>query len=173
MNLTFKGFLGAYCRELTGLGTTSLRRLCEAAAENAPRAAEPLFLLAVEEGRLPLLLKASKGTWMEGCYAHAARLLEGGDSLDSFLSDPATPERFRRVREAYEAKRNAIEADRRMAGLMRDRAVAAMGERGLTAYRIAKDLGLNLGNTYAYLGKGDATKVSLGTARRIMEHACS
>lgn len=172
MNLTFKGFLGAYCRQLTGLETTSLKRLCAAAATDAPRAAEPLFLLAAEEGRLPCLLKASRGTRLEEPYARAAQLLAEAGSVEHLLACEEAPERLRRVREAYEAARSGTQADRRISLLMRDKALAAMAEKGLTAYRIAKDLGLNLGNTYAFLGKGDATKVSLATARRIMERAC-
>ncbi len=48
-----------------------------------------------------------------------------------------------------------------------------MRERELTAYRICKDLDLNLGNIYAYLNRGDVAKVSRNTARRILEHASS
>ncbi|WP_080800429.1 hypothetical protein [Arabiibacter massiliensis] len=46
MNLTFRGFLRLYCRELSGLQTDSIKKLCESAATDAPRLAEPLFLEA-------------------------------------------------------------------------------------------------------------------------------
>ncbi len=55
--------------------------------------------------------------------------------------------------------------------LMRKATLDAMERRRLTAYRVCKTLGLNLGNVYAYLGKGDVSKVSRNTARRIMEYA--
>lgn len=55
--------------------------------------------------------------------------------------------------------------------LMRKATLDAMERRRLTAYRICKTLDLNLGNVYAYLGKGDISKVSRNTARRIMEYA--
>ncbi|MCI8340259.1 MAG: MFS transporter [Eggerthellaceae bacterium] len=54
---------------------------------------------------------------------------------------------------------------------MRKATLDAMERRRLTAYRVCKTLGLNLGNVYAYLGKGDVSKVSRNTARRIMEYA--
>ena len=171
MNLTFRGFLQQYCQELTGLQTTSLKKLCQAAATDAPRAAEPLFLLAVKEGRVPYLVRAAAGTPLESRYERWAGLLSASKSLDAMLDDPCTPLRLRKVRAAYESKRDAVLADRKISARMREKTLASMERRGLTAYRICSDLGLNLGNVYAYLGKGDVTKVSRNTARAIMEYA--
>ena len=56
---------------------------------------------------------------------------------------------------------------------MREKTLDAIESGGLTVYRLCKDLDLNQGNVYAYLGKGDASKVSRATARRLMEHAQS
>jgi predicted transcriptional regulator len=53
---------------------------------------------------------------------------------------------------------------------MRPRIVEALARRGITRYRLCKDLGLNPGNVYAYLA-GDDTKVSKETARRILGYA--
>lgn len=171
MNLTFRGFLQQYCQELTGLQTTSLKRLCHAAATDAPRAVEPLFLLAVKEGRVPYLRKAAAGTPLEAKYEQWAALLAKHGSLDSMLDDSEAPQRLRKVYAAYKGKRDAIDADRRIIAQMRKKTLAAMKPQRLTTYRICQDLGLNLGNVYAYLGKGDVTKVSRDTARAIMERA--
>ena len=171
MNLTFKGFLRQYCRELSGLDTDSLKKLCAAAVTDAPRLAEPLFLLAAEEGRLDYLMKAAKGTSLEATYARNAQSLRQAGSMAALLESEEAPERLRKVRRAFEARREAGKADRRIIELMRKATLDAMKRRRLTAYRVCKTLGLNLGNVYAYLGKGDVSKVSRNTARRIMEYA--
>ena len=54
---------------------------------------------------------------------------------------------------------------------MRKKTLDALHTNNVSIYRLCKDLGLNLGNVYAYLSKGDATKVSRDTARTIMEYA--
>lgn len=171
MNLTYRGFLRGYCRELTGLDTDSMRKLSAAVASDAPHAAEALFLFACEQGRLDLLLEASSGAWMEPLYRESASRLASLGAVEGFLDDAATPERFRKVRDAYLAKARGAEADRRVIALMRERTLAAIRESGVTVYRLCADLGLNQGNVYAYLNKGDLAKVSRATARRLMARA--
>ena len=51
MNLTFEGFLKGYCRELSGQQSLSFRKLVKQATTVAPRVAEPLFLLALAQGK--------------------------------------------------------------------------------------------------------------------------
>lgn len=172
MNITYKGFLRLYCRELTGLSTDSLRKLCSAANDYAPHAAEAVFLFALEQGKVEHLLAVSRGTWMEQLYGEAAARASLLGGAEAFLQDEGTPERFRKVRSAYEANRTKINSDRRVIGLMREKTLSAIEGGGLTVYGICKDLNLNQGNVYAYL-KGDLTKVSRVTARRLMAHAQS
>ena len=172
MRRTFEGFLKAYCAELAGRQTVSLRTLCAYADGPAPRVAEPLFLLALEEGKLDLLLSRCAGTWMEHDYralAPTARQFAG--DARAFLEAGGTPQRYAKVLDAFRARTGAKEADRRVTALMREKTNAALEARGITRYQLCKDLGLNMGNVYAYLGNGDATKVSRDTARRIMEYA--
>ena len=55
---------------------------------------------------------------------------------------------------------------------MRERTLGALREGpadGVSAYAICRELGLNKGNFYAYLNKGDLTKVSRSTARAILQ----
>ena len=172
MRLTFKGFLHSYCQELAGVRTSSIKKLCAAATDAAPRTAEPLFLYAMEEGRLALLLKYSTGTWMHDDYRSLARLA-GPYETDArrFAEECALPERYAAVLSAFRAHAGSVEADRRVIGLMRGKTIEALAASGTTAYRLCKDLGLNMGNVYAYLNKGDVTKVSRDTARRILAYS--
>ena len=56
MRLTFRGWLLSYCQELTGLKTTSVKKLVSAVEESAPHASAAVFLLAVEARRVADLI---------------------------------------------------------------------------------------------------------------------
>ena len=68
MNLTFEGFLKGYCRELSGQQSLSFRKLVKQATTVAPRVAEPLFLLALAQGKAEYVLGLSEGLWMEEAF---------------------------------------------------------------------------------------------------------
>ena len=170
MNLTFKGFLKAYCAEVTGVEATSLKRLCAACSSKAPAAAEAVMVFAAMQGKTEYLLKLAANTWMEEMYSAAAQEIKKCDNVEEWLCTESAPQRFRKVWLAYTAKKNAASSDRRVILLMREKTLTAMEAASITTYRLCKNLGLNLGNVYAYLGKGDSTKVSRATARRIMDY---
>ncbi len=173
MNLTLTGFLRKYCRELTGLDTGNLRKLCAAAATSQPGAAEAVMLFAAVQGKSEYLFSLAEGTNLERPYAVACEDMSRFDDIESWLKSGSAPSRYEKVWSAYLSEKGAIGNDRRVILLMRDKTMEAMEAAGVTAYRLCKELGLNLGNVYAYLGKGDATKVSRSTARRLMECALS
>lgn len=168
MNRTFRGFLERYCRELSGLETSSLRRLVAAADENA-RLIEPLFAFAVAEGKLDHLLRISKGKWYDEEYQHLASLLSEEPSLEALLASGKVPQRYAAVLDAYRAQGDILAADRRMNGLMREKIMRALKQKGMKRYQLCRDLGLNFGNVYAYLA-GDDSKVSNVTARRMLRY---
>lgn len=171
MNLTFKGFLRGYCRELTGRQTDNLKTLCRSVAVESPAAAEAVMVFAAVQGKSGYLVNLSQGTWMESGYRTFAAEAAQWPSLEQYLASSSAPERYRKVWNAYKSKKTAIESDRRIISLMRPKTLEAMSKSGVTAYRLCKDLNLNLGNVYAYLGKGDATKVSKSTARKLMNRS--
>lgn len=173
MNLTFQGFLRGYCRELTGLQTSSLRKLSAAVATDAPAAAEALMAFAAVQGKADYLARLSEGTWMEGDYRQRAAEIGQASDISGYLASAEAPARYQKVWNAYLAKRDAAVADRRAIELMREKTLSALEETGTTVYRLCIDLGLNLGNIYSYLHGGNVMKVSRATARRIMDHACS
>ena len=171
MNLTFKGFLKQYCQELAGEETTSLKRLAERAASDVPRVAEPLLLFAAKQDKIDYLKRLSAGTWLEVEFDSAsAEIPKDGGSLEDALERGDLPPRYEQVWHAYIARRHAVDADRRVIGLMREIINDAMARSGATCYRVSKELGLNQGNVYAYLHGGDNSKVSRATARRIYRH---
>ncbi len=86
MNLTFEGFLKGYCRELSGQRSLSFRKLVKLAMTDAPRVAEPLFLLALAQGKAEYVLGLSEGSWMEEGYRDVFSLYGQADSLASLCA---------------------------------------------------------------------------------------
>ncbi len=171
MNLTFKGFLREYCRELTGLQTDDLRRLVYSCANASPAAAEAVMVFAAVQGKATYAASLAKGTWMEDSFKNFVNQIGETADVEAYLTTKAVPERYKKVLSAYHAKKYAIKADRRVISLMREPILAALEKSGTTIYSVCKQLKLNKGNVYAYLNKGDVSKVSRNTARRIMEFA--
>lgn len=172
MNLTFKGFLKLYCAELCQEKTSSLAKLSKHAANDAPRVAEPLFLLALAEGKIPYLLRLCKGSWMEEDFkALALASKEFGEDSAAFAQSPYAPSRYQKVFQAYNAKLHSSDAGRRINSLLKNRILAELKRSNRSIYQLCKDLSLNKGNVYAYLNKGDSSKVSKETAYRMLEYA--
>lgn len=171
MNLTFKGFLKAYCQELSGQSSLSFRRLVKLAEGDAPRVAEPMLLLAMCENKTDYVMELAQNTWMEERFNEVLKLYKAGEDVEHFAGSSELPSRFANVYRAYEAKKHTVHADRRLNKLMRKRTLEALSKSGQTCYRMCKELGLNKGNAYAYLNGGDDSKVSLATAKRMMEYA--
>jgi hypothetical protein len=172
MNLTFKGFLRGYCRELTGSDTDSLSRLFAKVQTTAPAAAEAVMVFAALQDKAGYLCRLASGTEFSPSYEGFRAQLSKYGTLEACLQAENTGERYRKVWQAWLAKRDAIVADRRVIALMRERTLEALQTTGVkSAYALCKELRLNKGNFYAYLNKGDATKVSRATARKIMQAA--
>ena len=171
MNLTLKGFLRGYCRELTGLQTDNLRKLLGAVLDNAPSAAEALMAFAAAQGKGGYLAQLAAGSQLEGEYRSFAQLCLTLGTAEAALQSEEAPPRFHKVWSAFLARRDAIQADRRIIALMREKTLAALASSGRTVYSLCGELGLNRGNVYAYLNAGDVTKVSRATAHRILEAA--
>ena len=170
MNLTFEGFLKGYCRELSGQQSLSFRKLVKQAMTVEPRVAEPLFLLALAQGKADYVLGLSEGSWMEEGYRGVLSLYGQTGSLASLCAEDKLSNRYANVWRAYRGVKEKPAADRRVNALMRKRTLEALKDSGVTRYGLCRALHLNKGNVYAYLA-GDDSKVSRETARRIMEYA--
>lgn len=169
MNLTFKGFLRGYVRRLTAVESDSLRKLFEATVNDAPSAAEALMTFAASQRKEAYLAELAKGTWLEDNYTFASNKISES-TLEAFLTAEDTPERYRKVLNAYKSKKESASRDRRVILLMRDKTLKALNAKGVSVAQVQKDLGLNKGNFYAYMNKGDASKISRDTARMVMNY---
>ncbi|MCR2035260.1 helix-turn-helix domain-containing protein [Adlercreutzia mucosicola] len=164
MSRSFKGFLQAYAQELTGCGTSSIKKLFEAVVGDSPRGAEALLLLALASGRADYLMRQADGTSFEAAYRTAlADLDRAGGILEKWLEQLPDQNRYRKVWNAWRSEATRLERDRRMLPGVRDAIDRVMAERGMTRAQACRLTGLNKGNFYAFM-KGDVAKLSRETA---------
>lgn len=169
--LTFRGFLTKYVRELSLEGTNDLAKLVrEACSENA-RLREPLLLYALFSGKEYLLLKASYHTVLYSSYFITLSQYDQS-SMEAELQRPdcqLSPE-YRKVWRSYESLKRHKDADDHTKELIRRKLLRLQAASGITNYRIYTALGLNPGNLNAWLKHGSAEKVSLDTARAALRY---
>jgi hypothetical protein len=167
--LTFKGFLLRYLATLAGKNTQSIAIFAGMANDN-PRLVEPLVIYTFVSGADPARLQASETARRE--YAKLQMYADSGDALACALADPEAPlpVGYRKVYDTYKYYASRTENDRYTIALMHKKIVRLSEAQGLPPYRVCKELELNSGNFYAFYRHGDATKLSLATARRVLEY---
>lgn len=169
--LTFKGFLAQYLKQLSAQNTNSLYKLAAEAAENNLRLREPLLLYAVFSEKQEVLLKAAKAPAL---HRHYAGLLSRytREELAVLLEEesPELAEGYHKVWRSFQSRKNRGRADDHTKELMRKKLKRLQEQKGVTNYRIYTDLGLNPGNLNAWLKHGNSAKISLGTAREALHY---
>lgn len=168
--LTFKGFLTRYVRGLSYQDTNSLYKLTQEAATSNPRLVEPLFLYALYTKNLEVLLRAAKHTSKFDVFASLADQYNETDMDALFENNSAElPDAFRKTWRSYQSIKNRTVSDNQTKDFMRRKIVRLQESKRITNYRIYKSLELNPGNVNAWLKTGASEKVSLETARRILQ----
>jgi hypothetical protein len=166
--LTFGGFLKQYVRELSGQDTLSICRLAAEAGHENPRLREPLELYAVFYGKADMLLRAAKGSWLNHNILHYSP-----EELSALLAGKTSqlPENYKKVYRSYLSVSSKKQSDDHTKALLQKRIRDLQKENHISNYRLYRELNLNPGNANAYLKHGDPGKVSLETARKLLEVA--
>ncbi len=169
--LTFRGFLSQYVKQLSEQETNSLYKLAAEASSDNPRLREPLFLFAVYTQKQDVLLCATKDAALHQAYS-AMVLRYTADTLTELMKSgsPELPAEYHKVWKSFMSRRNRVQADNHTKELMRQKVKRLQQKNGVTNYRIYTDLKLNPGNLNAWLKSGDCDKVSLDTARRALRY---
>ena len=172
--LTFVGFLRRYVRDLSISGTNSISKLSYEAARENSRLREPLLLYALFSGKEASLLRSAEGTTLEELYSSVLDRYSKEQMLHAFLTrDSGLPSAYHKVWRSYLAQKNRKDTDAQTKELMRQRILAMQADKGVSNYRIYKELNLNPGNINDWLKNGAGEKVSLATARRAFEYVNS
>ena len=169
--LTFRGFLSQYVRQLSEEGTNSLYKLAAEASSSNPRLREPLLLYAMYWRKQDILLQATKAPALQAEY-HRLVSLYTADKMAELLeqASPLLPAEYHKVWRSYQSRKNRAQADDRTKELMRQKVKRLQEKNGVTNYRIYTDLKLNPGNLNAWLKHGNSDKVSLETARKTLRY---
>jgi len=160
--LTFAGFLQSYVRALSGEDTLALPRLASL-SETEARLVEPLLLWATVTDRARRLNGLLKGRQALQQELQALVQLQSSGRLESELADADSSLRseYSKVWHSYTVRRDAASRDKELRLKVRERVLELESQKGVTRYRMAKDLGLNPGNLHAFMSLGDPTKLSL------------
>lgn len=169
--LTFKGFLTEYVRQLSKSNTNGLYKLAEEASHDNPRMREPLLLYALYSGKQNVLLRATKDQGLFDVYEKMISRYSPNQMTYMFETnaDILSPE-YHKVWRSFQAQKNRVQSEDHTKELMRQKVRRLQEQCGVSNYRIYTDLKLNPGNVNAWLKHGAAEKVSLDTARKTLRY---
>ena len=167
---SFEGFLVGYCADLTGVRTTSVKRLAEL-CEDFPRAEEPALLLAAALGRLGYMARCAEGKRVGERARALSDVIEGGASgLSAYLDGLDDADRLKKPYLSWLSERGRTDRDRRVSAAMAERTLSVIREAGLKRSQVAAAAGIDKGSFYAWLS-GAEGKVSRERARKAFEAA--
>lgn len=170
-HLTFKGYLDRYVPYLAGEYTRRASRLAEL-ARTSPRLRAPLVLWAVATDRTERLAWAlGEHTPLAEQLREVERMQARGELERTLQSDAGalSPE-YAKAWRSYVSRRDAGMRDAAVKSAARERALQLAASKGVTRYRLAKDLGLNQGNLHAFLVKGEMRTLSPAKAKALVKY---
>ena len=147
MSRRFEGFLLDYCRELTSLSTSSIKKLFAAVNDDSPRAGEPLLLLVIMQGREAYLMRQATGTSWEAPYAAFLEQYEEARlDLREFLSNLPDGNRYKKAYLAWMSQSTRLGRDRTTLANVAKAMSALIEEKEFTRAEACRKLKLDKGN---------------------------
>ena len=165
--LTFKRFLEVYVRSLSKSNTCNIKKLSDEIPDNH-RLIEPLYLYAVSVNKTDYLLSLVKGQTVYSEYLVLSQEYSY-DSLLSALDNKFSDigEGYHKVYNSYLRRRDSNKTDNETKETLHKRIRSLQDKKGVSNYRIYKDLGLHAGNVNAFLRNCDTKRLSLDTVKDI------
>lgn len=168
--LTLKGYLESYVPYLAGEDTLALARLARHLPEE-PRLVAPMLLWAAVDGRGDRLFK-----WLQSedqrRELELLMSLQSASLLEAALADedPRLPPEYAKTWRSFVARRDATRRDADLKLEARKRVLDLASEKGVSRYRMARDLSLNDGNLHAFLVQGKPNALSLKRVFDLVEY---
>ena len=170
----FKGWITRELLYLSGENTLNLRRLAFLAQNDAPRLWERLVLYAVSSGRAARL---TGFLYREEMIAELDMINRqiGAINLDNpdIFEKLQLPLRYDKVLRSYKAAYQKIETRNASKKLRWEKTIELQKKKGISNAQICQALGLDTGNTNAYLKYAEIDRVSLEKATEIMKYLFS
>jgi hypothetical protein len=159
--LTLKGYLDSYVQYLASEDTLALSRLVPH-LPSEPRLAAPLLLWAAVTGHSSRLWTMLDDDALRAELETLAEL-QSRSGLEDALADedPRLRPEYSKVWRSFVARRDAHHRDADLKLEVRQRAMVLAQDKGVSRYRMARDLGLNDGNLHAFWVQGNVSKLSL------------
>lgn len=161
--LTFKGFLKQYVKDLSYQHTNNIYKLVQEAEERNPRLYEPLVLYATLNNKTSELEKAISN------HSVLKKDLLKSLPLKSIEYDKL-PDNYAKVYSSYLSAKNRSVNDAHTKQLMHNKIQRLKTEKDITNYKIYRDLNLNHGNFNSFMKNKDPSKVSLDTLRNVIDY---
>lgn len=165
--LTFRGFLKEYVKELSFCNSTNLTKLANELSTN-PRLREPVILYSIFTDKQEILAQElNNDKEFEDLINNYQKddLIEVLNETNSHLSIG-----YMKVWKSYLTKKNNHQNDNHTKELILRRVLEYKSAKKISNYRIYTDLNLNHGNINAWLKNGKCEKVSLETARKVLKY---
>lgn len=163
-NLTFKGFLQQYLKELSLCGSCGINRLSKELENNA-RLLEPLALFSVITENDKYVNKIDNNMLKEE-VEKLATFSNIEDSLKNGLLGP----RYTKVYVSYQCRINRFHSEDDTKELILNKINELKDKKGVSNYRIYKDLNINAGNANDFLKNGNLRKLSLDKAKEVLNY---
>ena len=167
----FKGWVSRELTYLSGENTLDLRRLAFLAQGPVPRLRERLVLYAFAAGHVTRL----KGyLYREDMLAEVDILAEKLTGVN--LNDPEQteslelPARYKKAFHSYMAAYRRIDTINESKKLRWEKSIELQKRKGISNARICRALGLDPGNTNAYLKDAEIDRLSLEKATAILKY---
>ena len=156
----FINYLQDYLRSVSGLQTANIHKLAQASKKNL-RICDCLILYCALSNRAKILNKFTDDKYKE---------VMNRINKDNFLNDEFADYEFRKIYTSYQHKIKVVEYDDITKTKIHDNIVDIMGEKGISNYRVYKDLKLNPGNINDFLINKNIKKVSVDTVLKIFDY---
>lgn len=165
--LTFRGFLREYVKELSFCNSANISKLANEIPTN-PRLREPVFLYSIFTDKQELLAQELDN---DREYKELVNNYQK-DDLITLLSESRNnlSIEYIKVWKSFLTKKNKPQNDYHTKQLILKRVIDDKKHKMISNYRIYTDLNLNHGNINAWLKNGECAKVSLETARKILKY---
>lgn len=163
-NLTFKGFLQQYLKELSLCGSCGVVRLSKELENNA-RLLEPLALYVVLTSNRKYINRINNQALIV-----EIKKLSAFDDIEDLLSKGRLGTRYNKVYISYQCRINRFHSEDETKGLILNKINELKCKKGVSNYRIYKDLDINAGNANDFLKNGNLRKLSLEKAKEMLNY---
>jgi len=172
--LTFKGFLHQYVKELSFSRSNNIRSLVHEVPNGNYRLTEPLVLYALSVNKDDYLRRVAEDSFLlaeafrfDGMNFEMVELLLETDYSNR---DGTIPRNYAKLYDSYVLARDRQQNENHSKMLLRDRINELRREKSISVYRVYTDLKLNHGCIHDYVKNGNVKGVGLNTAKQILDY---